>query len=71
MIVQLIMAESIIHIRKEHTLMGFIDTIKAKAKADKKKIVLPSPIKAVGKTEVTVKLHPKVSATLRVNVTEE
>lgn len=37
---------------------------------DKKKIQLPNPIKAVGVTTVTVKLHPKVSAGLKVNVEE-
>lgn len=35
---------------------------------DRKKIVLPEPIKQLGLTEVTVKLHPDVSATLRVEV---
>ena len=38
---------------------------------DKKKIVLASPIKALGSTTVPVKLHPKVTANLKVNVTEE
>lgn len=37
---------------------------------DKKKIQLPEPIKAVGSYEVAVKLHPKVTGTLRVKVTE-
>lgn len=37
---------------------------------DKKKIVLASPIKAVGDTSVTVKLHPKVQAKLGVKVVE-
>ena len=39
-------------------------------KIDKKKIHLPEPIKALGSTIVTIKLHPKVSATLTVVVTE-
>ena len=38
---------------------------------DKKKIQLPEPIKALGAYEVTVKLHPKVSAKLKVKVVEE
>lgn len=37
-------------------------------KVDKKKIVLDSPIKQTGNTEVTVKLFHEVSATLKVNV---
>lgn len=35
---------------------------------DKKKIQIPDAIKSIGTYEVTVKLHPKVSATLRVKV---
>lgn len=38
---------------------------------DKKKIQLPEPIKALGAYEVIVKLHPKVSAKLKVKVVEE
>ncbi len=38
---------------------------------DKKKIQLPEPIKALGVYEVAVKLHPKVTGTLKVKVTEE
>lgn len=41
-----------------------------KLNIDKKKIVLAEPIKTVGEKEVQVKLHPKVSAKLKVNVTE-
>ena len=37
---------------------------------DKKKLVLPSPIKAVGTTMVPVKLHPQVTAELKVIVQE-
>ena len=37
---------------------------------DKKKIVLPEPIRSFGVFEVAVKLHPKVTGTLRVKVTE-
>ena len=35
---------------------------------DKKKIVLPDPIKAVGAYKITIKLHPEVSTELAVNV---
>lgn len=38
---------------------------------DKKKIVLKESIKTLGTFEVPVKLHPKVTAKLTVNVTEE
>ena len=37
---------------------------------DKKKLVLPEPLKNFGTYEVKVKLHPKVTGTLRVSVTE-
>lgn len=37
---------------------------------DKKKIQLPTPIKGLGTTEVPVKLHPKVTAHLKVTVKE-
>ncbi len=37
-------------------------------KLDKKKIVLEEPIRTLGTTEVKVKLHAQVSATLRVHV---
>ena len=37
---------------------------------DKKKIQLSEPIKNLGTYEVTVKLHPKVNATLKVKVEE-
>ncbi len=37
---------------------------------DKKKIVLPEPIRSFGVFKVGVKLHPKVTGTLRVKVTE-
>lgn len=38
-------------------------------KVDKKKIDMPGPIKQAGKSEVTVKLFPEVSAKMKVNVT--
>jgi large subunit ribosomal protein L9 len=38
---------------------------------DKRKIVLDEPIRTLGVTEVPVKLHPDVKATLRVQVVEE
>ena len=37
---------------------------------DKKKIQMQDAIKSVGTHEVTVKLHPKVTATLKVKVVE-
>ena len=37
---------------------------------DKKKLVLPNPIKTVGTTSVSVKLHPQVTAELEVVVKE-
>ena len=37
---------------------------------DKKKMQLPSPIKTLGTTMVPIKLHPKVTAELKVNVRE-
>ncbi|MDO4302861.1 MAG: 50S ribosomal protein L9 [Bacillota bacterium] len=37
---------------------------------DKKKIILPEPIKAFGVYEVSVKLHPSVTGKLKVKVTE-
>ena len=38
---------------------------------DKKKIVLEEPIKSLGTHEVKVRLHPEVTATLRVHVAEK
>ncbi|MBO6015721.1 MAG: 50S ribosomal protein L9, partial [Lachnospiraceae bacterium] len=38
---------------------------------DKKKIMMDEPIKSFGVSEVKVKLHQKVTATLRVKVEEE
>jgi large subunit ribosomal protein L9 len=38
---------------------------------DKKKIVLPEPIKALGTTEVEVKLYPEVSTKLTVKTVQE
>lgn len=38
---------------------------------DKKKIVLDEPIKSLGTHEVRVKLHPEVTATIRVHVGEQ
>ena len=38
---------------------------------DKKKIVLPEMLKNLGNYDVTVKLHPQVSATLKVKVEED
>ncbi|USB33239.1 50S ribosomal protein L9 [Paenibacillus sp. YPG26] len=40
-------------------------------KLDKRKIELNDPIRTLGVTQVTVKLHPEVKTTLKVQVTEE
>lgn len=42
-----------------------------KLNVDKRKILLDEPIKALGTTVVTVKLHPEVSTELRVQVVAE
>lgn len=41
-----------------------------KLEIDKKKIQMASPIRAIGTTSVPVKLHPKVTAELKVTVKE-
>ncbi|MCR5802155.1 MAG: 50S ribosomal protein L9 [Lachnospiraceae bacterium] len=38
---------------------------------DKKKIVLPEPLKAFGSFDVSIKLHPEVTGKLKVKVEEE
>ena len=38
---------------------------------DKKKVVLPEPLKNLGSYEIGVKLHPEVTAKLTVRVEEE
>ena len=38
---------------------------------DKKKLVIDEPIRTFGTHEITVKLHPKVTAMIRVKVTKE
>lgn len=48
------------HLKKEYGLQ-----------VDKKKIQLKEPIRTLGVTKVPVKLHPKVTATLSVQVLEE
>ncbi|MNW31492.1 50S ribosomal protein L9 [compost metagenome] len=40
-------------------------------KIDKRKIELDEPIRHLGVTQMTVKLHPEVKASLKVQVTEE
>ncbi|WP_191559842.1 50S ribosomal protein L9 [Metabacillus idriensis] len=40
-------------------------------KVDKRKIELPDAIRALGYTNVPVKLHPEVTATVKVHVTEQ
>ena len=38
---------------------------------DKKKIQMPGPLRSFGTHEVPLKLHPQVTATLRVSITEQ
>ncbi|CAG7643261.1 50S ribosomal protein L9 [Paenibacillus solanacearum] len=40
-------------------------------KLDKRKIIMDEPIRTLGVTEVAVKLHPEVTAKLKVQVVEE
>lgn len=35
------------------------------------KVILPEPIRSLGYTDVPLKLHPQVSAKVKVHVTEE
>ncbi|RBW69125.1 50S ribosomal protein L9 [Bacillus taeanensis] len=44
---------------------------KKKFKIDKRKIELNEPIRALGYTNVPVKVHPEVTATIKVHVTEK
>ncbi|UCZ53231.1 50S ribosomal protein L9 [Bacillus shivajii] len=44
---------------------------KKKVKIDKRKIEMDEPIRALGYTNVEVKVHPKVTATLKVHVSEQ
>ncbi|WP_099600882.1 50S ribosomal protein L9, partial [Pseudomonas sp. 2995-1] len=44
---------------------------KMKVKVDKRKIEMDEPIRNLGYTNVNVKLHPKVTATVKVHVIEE
>ncbi|WP_096186065.1 50S ribosomal protein L9 [Evansella halocellulosilytica] len=44
---------------------------KQKVKIDKRKIEMDEPIRALGYTNVNVKVHPKVTATIKVHVTEQ
>jgi large subunit ribosomal protein L9 len=44
---------------------------KHKIKVDKRKIELNDAIRALGYTNVPVKLHPEVTATVKVHVTEQ
>ncbi|MNI04270.1 50S ribosomal protein L9 [compost metagenome] len=44
---------------------------KTGVKIDKRKIEMHDPIRTLGVTQVPVKLHPEVKATLKVQVTEE
>ncbi|MCG3087351.1 50S ribosomal protein L9 [Sporosarcina cyprini] len=42
-----------------------------KLKVDRRKMELPDAIRSLGYTNVPIKLHPEVTATLKVHVTEE
>ena len=55
------------------TTQEIADELKAQRglDVDKKKISLSEPIKTSGEKSAEVKLHAKVSATLRINITEE
>ena len=44
---------------------------KEKLKVDRRKMELPDAIRSLGYTNVPIKLHPDVTATLKVHVTEE
>lgn len=44
---------------------------KANFKVDKRKIELPEPIRTLGYTNVPIKLHQEVTATVKVHVVEE
>ncbi|AMA71474.1 MULTISPECIES: 50S ribosomal protein L9 [Aneurinibacillus] len=44
---------------------------KANYKVDKRKIELSEPIRTLGYTNVPIKLHPEVTATVKVHVVEE
>lgn len=48
--------------KEVHAQLGF--------EVDKKKIQLPEAIKTLGNHQITIKLHPKVSTTIVVKVTE-
>ncbi|BBP93544.1 hypothetical protein BsIDN1_71620 [Bacillus safensis] len=52
--------KSLINCKKDHQI-----------KLDKRKIELNDAIRALGYTNVPVKLHPEVQATLKVHVTEQ
>ncbi len=44
---------------------------KKKIKVDRRKMDLPEPIRTLGFTNVPIKLHPEVTATMRVQVVEQ
>ena len=51
--------------------MELAEQLKAQGiEIDRKKIVLAEPIKQLGEYTVTVKVHPEVSANLKVTVTK-
>jgi|SRR6266540_2377685 len=53
------------------TNMELAEHLKAQGiEVDRKKIILPEPIKQLGDYTATVKIHPEVSATLKVTVSK-
>jgi large subunit ribosomal protein L9 len=50
-------------------LVDFLD--KHKIKVERRRVQLEEPIKTLGETSVTIRLHPEVAAHLRVNVVRE
>jgi len=54
------------------TTMDIEEALKAQGiEVDRKKILLEEPIKKLGEYEVPVKLHPEVTASVKVNVSAE
>ena len=74
-------AEELAEAKQVKTVLEADETVvelKAKAgtdqyqvKLDKRKIELPEPIRVLGYTNVPVKLHPEVTAKIRVHVVEK
>ena len=51
------------------TAQDLVDFLEGQGvKVERRRVLLDEPIKALGETAVTVRLHPEVTAQLRVNV---